>query len=341
MIKLAVLGVGYWGPNLVRNVKELPDANLVGICDLSPAALDLIRKKYPEVPLFTDFRQMIKTVRPDAILIATPAHTHFPLVKEALENNLHVLVEKPLSLNSQHSRELTKMADDRHLTLMVGHTFLYNNYVREVRKYIELRELGEIFYYYSQRTSLGQIRTDVDALWNLGPHDVSILNYWAGSIPYRVSAWGFSYLNKPLSDVVFAKIEYPGGISAHLHLSWLDPQKVRRMVIVGSDKMLVYDDTRPESPVQIFDKRAEREQEDPTDPSRFRFATKSGDVSTPKIVCPEPLREEIGHFVSCIKNKTKPFTDGHHATEIITVLEAMSVSLAADGKPIEVRKTSP
>jgi len=340
MIKLAVLGVGYWGPNLVRNVKELPGAHLAGICDLSPIALKHIREKYPDVPLFTNCKQMIKKTHPDAVLIATPAHTHFSLVKNALHQNLHVLVEKPLAMNSRQARELTRLAENRNLTLMAGHTFLYSNPVREVRKYIEAQELGDLFYCYSQRTSLGQIRSDIDALWNLGPHDVSILNYWTGTMPTRVSAWGFCYLNKKqqISDVVFGKIEYPGGISAHLHLSWLDPQKVRRMVVVGSKKMLVYNDMDTEKPIQIYDKRAEKEKIDPTDPLHHRFGIKSGNISVPKIPCPEPLREEIAHFISSIKSGDQPLTDGRHATDVIIVLEAMSRSLKKDGKPIEIKE---
>lgn len=209
MVKLAVIGVGYWGPNLVRNLLKMPDVELAGICDLSRTALDKMGSQYPDADLFTSFDTMISQSKPDGIIVATPANTHYGVVKQVLEKNISVLVEKPLATNTKDARELVDIAKKRGLVLMAGHTFLYSDYVRKVKDIIDSGELGDIFYSYSQRSSLGQIRQDVDALWNLAPHDISIYNYWLDAMPTRVAAWGFSHLQQKsgLADIVFARLD--------------------------------------------------------------------------------------------------------------------------------------
>lgn len=340
MLKIAVIGVGYWGPNLVRNLLSMPDVELVGICDLSRSALDKMRILYPDVPLFTSFDTLVGQSHPDGIIVATPASTHYEVVKRALDHNISALVEKPLAINSQQACELVELAKKRNLTLMAGHTFLYSDYVRKVKEIINTGELGEIFYSYSQRSGLGQIRQDVDALWNLAPHDISIYNYWFDSVPDRVAAWGFCHLQQDagIADIVFGRLEYPGNINVHLHLSWLDPQKVRRMIVVGSNKMLSYDDTNRTDTIQVFDKCADRVPMDTNDPSKTRLCTREGKTVTCPVPYREPLYIEIEHFKDCIINKTTPLTDGNHAIGVISVLEALSKSMIMNGKCIDVIK---
>jgi predicted dehydrogenase len=338
MKKIAIIGVGYWGPNIVRNLAGLNDVSVAGICDSSSSALKRIGQQFPNICLYNDVEELISNNQVDGIVIATPASTHYELAKKALERGLHVMVEKPLATNISNAKELISMAERNDLTLMVGHTFLYSNFVREVKKRIESSELGDILYIYSQRLNLGRIRDDVDVLWNLAPHDISIINYWMNSMPTDVMASGLCYLNKDkgISDVVFAQMNYGNGVCAHLHLSWLDPLKVRRMVVVGSKKMLVYDDADGEKPIQLFDKGVEKEFVAPSDFSEFRYKLRSGDLLIPRVETKEPLKEELAHFVDCINNKRRPLTDGYHALEVISVLEAMSSSLKNKGRPINV-----
>jgi predicted dehydrogenase len=306
-------------------------AEIAGICDLSRPALECIGTRYPNVPLFTSFDELVNAGRPDAVVIVTPAGTHAALARSALEHGLSVLVEKPLATGSYDARILTGIAEKRGLVLMAGHTFLYSNYVRTVKRLLEERTLGKLRYLYSQRLSLGQVRSDVDVLWNLGPHDVSIANYLIGALPLRAAAWGLCTLDtqRGLSDVVFGRLDYPGGVPAYLHLSWLDPRKVRRMVLVGTEKMLVYDDTDTNAPIRIHDKAAVKDE-------HGRFTTKSGSSTTLSVELPEPLGIELAHFISCIRTGARPLTDGRHALGVIAVLEALSASLAQGGTPIDI-----
>jgi predicted dehydrogenase len=339
IVRIGVVGVGYWGPNIVRNLMTMNNVCLVGVCDLSDSALQRIKKLYPTVNIYHDVDELLKEFIIDAIIVSTPAGTHYPIARKALNLNLHVMVEKPLATSVSHAKDLISIAESKNLILMVGHTFLYSNFVNDIKKRIETKDLGDTLYIYSQRLSLGQIRDDVDVLWNLGPHDISIFNYWVGDVPKEVSAWGFSFLNKEkgISDVVFAKMVYKNGVSAHIHLSWLDPLKVRRIVVVGSKKMLVYNDTDNERPIEIFDKCALKEYIAPSDYVKFRYALRSGDITVPRIETAEPLNVELSHFRDCIIKQKKPLTDGYHALDVIAVLEAMSESLMNNGKSVEIK----
>ena len=338
MIRIGVVGVGYWGPNVVRNLYSLGDVEIAGICDVSETALNNIHNQYPRVQLFRNFQDMIGHAKLDGVVIVTPAGTHAPIAKIALQQGIHVFIEKPLATSSTDARELIDLARMHNLVLMVGHIFLYNNYVREIKRIINAGEIGELLYLYSQRLSLGQIRSDVDVVWNLGPHDVSILNYFIGSQPIQVSAWGFYCLNneEQISDVAFCRLDYPGNISAHIHLSWLDPLKVRQMVIVGTKKMLVYDDTNREKPILVFDKRVEKELAFPPSPHKFRLNVRSGQGEARPTDLPEPLHVELSHFVECIQKGTVPLTDGVHGLEVITVLEALTESLRNNGSSVKI-----
>ena len=335
-VEIAVLGAGYWGPNLIRNVAAHPDAELVGICDANPAALKHIAEQYPHVPLFERFDDMLAQSHAEAIVIATPAALHYEHAKLSFEAGLHILVEKPGTQTINQMVELIQLAKKSQRVLMVGHTFLYNNIVREVKRRIEAGELGEIQYVYSQRLNLGRFRRDSDVLWTLAPHDISIVNYWFQSRPDQVSARGLAHVHNTV-DVCFALLDYPNSRSAHLHLSWLDPQKTRQMVVVGDKKMLIYDDLNPNRHIQIFDKGVEWEHRGPAgDFAEFTTRLRAGDVVIPNIRLVEPLSVEIDHFVNCIRNSDQPLTDGRHGLEVTTILEALTRSMQNGGCPVPV-----
>lgn len=336
---VAVVGAGQWGQNLIRNLVAHPRSKLVGVCDLSAQAKERAAVDSPEVLLFTDIEEMLRQVRPDAVVIATPPGLHFAHAKFCLEGGVHVLVEKPMATTAGEARELVRLADMHKLVLMTGHTFLYNNIVREVKERIHSGDLGDIYYLYSQRLNLGQVRDDVDVLWNLAPHDVSIANYLFEARPHRASARGLSYIQpeRGLADVCFGQLDYPDGRSALMHLSWLDPMKIRRTVIVGSEKMLVYDDVDTDGHIKVFDKRVEREYRAPVKGfADFKSRLRAGDVVIPNVQLIEPLSVEIGHFLDCVANGQSPLTDGEHGLEVVCILEALSQSMREEGRPVEV-----
>lgn len=339
-VKIAQIGCGYWGANLLRNVIENPKAELVAVCDTNPSALEKVASKYPGIARFDSLAKMLAQATMEALIVATPSGLHHEHVLAALEAGIHVLVEKPMASSSAQAIEFIKASEAKGRILMVGHTFLYNNVVHEVKRLIDGGELGEIYYAYSHRLNLGQFRLDSDVLWTLAPHDVSIMNYLFGSRPNRVSARGLACIRKKvdIAEVCFAHLEYPDGRSAHLHMSWLDPQKKRQIIIVGSNKMLIYDDINTDRHIQIFDKRVEKEYRSAFD-SFAEFTTKlrAGDLVVPNIRLIEPLYVEIDHFIDCIQNDTKPLTDGWHGLEIITILESLTSSMRNGGCPVPIR----
>jgi predicted dehydrogenase len=344
-VNIALVGPGYWGPNLARNLAVTPGARLHTLCDLREARLKEIGNAYPGVKLETDFSRVLEDEEVDAVVIATPVATHFELAKRALLAGKHLLVEKPLATSSADCRTLVALAAERKRTLMVGHVFLYNAAVRQVKAYIDSGELGDVYYVCSQRLNLGIVRQDVNALWNFAPHDVSILNYWFGARPLGVSTRGFSYLQPSVEDVVFMTIDYPGGVGANVHISWLDPRKVRAMTVVGSKKMVVYDDVDTDAPLMIYDKGITRRStgsapsEAPAAPNgfgEFRFLTRAGDVVIPRFDQFEPLRAECRHFVECVQTGATPLSDGEEALRVVEVLEAAQESLDRSGDWVEL-----
>lgn len=338
-VRIAQIGCGYWGSNLTRNVAADPKAELAAICDSDPVVLQGVAGKYPAVAQFRSLDEVLAQVSIDAVVIATPSKLHFEHSLAALRAGKHVLVEKPMTISVEEAIELVRVAEDVGRILMVGHTFLYNNIVREIKRRIDGGELGQIHYAYSQRLSLGQFRHDCDVLWTLAPHDISILNYWFGSRPCRVSAHGRSHVwvEEGIADVCFCLLEYPGGRSTHLHLSWMDPQKVRQIVIVGNKKMLVYDDVDTSKHIQIFDKGIERKRQGYVgDYADFKTRLRTGDLIIPNVRLVEPLSVEIGHFVDCVRDGRIPFTDGRHGLEVIRILEALTVSAKNGGERVNV-----
>ncbi len=338
-VRIVVAGAGYWGPNLIRNVATNPDAELVAVCDTDAKALQRVANQYPTVAQFTSLDDMLAEPNIDAVIIATPSGLHYEHTLAALQAGKHVFIEKPMTDSVGQAIELAQAAVKANCTLMVGHTFLYNNIVHDVKRRTVAGELGEVQYIYSQRLNLGRFRRDSDVLWTLAPHDVTIVNYWLESRPSQVSARGLSHVHKRrgVADVCFSILDYPDGCSAHLHMSWLDPQKTRQMVVVGDRKMLIYDDVNPNRHIQIFDKGVEWEHRGPTDDfAEFTTRLRAGDVVIPNVRLVEPLSVEIDHFVKCIRHGLDPLTDGRHGVEITAILEALTDSMQNGGHPVPV-----
>lgn len=324
-INIAQIGVGYWGPNLLRNLIANKDCNVTTVVDLADERRDFIRGLYPSVNVTTDTQQTFDDPSVDAVVIATPAATHFDLAISALKSGKHVLVEKPMARTVDEVEKIGAIAKKNDLTAMVGHTFLYNSAVRYLKQLIDSGQLGEIRYIYSQRLNLGRIRSDVDALWNFAPHDVSIVQYLLGDpSPISVVRHGMDYVQSGIDDVVFLNIVYPNKVMVHIHVSWLDPLKVRRTIVVGSKKMVVYDDI-DENKIAIYDKGIDRmavlgENMDFDNPDFLKFNHRSGDVLLPKIQFEEPLKLEIAHFIDCIQNGVECLTGTEHAKKVVEIL---------------------
>ena len=325
VIRVAQIGVGYWGPNLLRNLMVNPQLIVKAVADLEEDRRVFVKTNYPTVAVESDPEAIIEDSDVDAVVIATPVSTHYDLAMRCVESGKHVLVEKPMATQVSQIEDIARAANNNNLVAMVGHTFLFNQAVRYVKDLIDRGELGDIRYIYSQRVNLGRIRNDVDAMWNLAPHDVSIIQYWLGDIePTSIHRVGMDYVQKGIDDVVFLNVIYPNDVMAHIHVSWLDPHKVRKITVVGSRKMVVYDDMA-ENKIAIFDKGIDPlavlgDNMDFDDPSVTQFNHRSGDVVFPRVSWKEPLKEEIAHFASCIIHQEKCITDTQHALRVVDIL---------------------
>jgi predicted dehydrogenase len=325
-IALAQIGCGYWGPNLLRNFSALPGCTVKYVADSSAERRAFVESNFPCSCAIETHQTVLEDPSVDGVVIATPAASHFSLAKEALEAGKHVFVEKPLATKVSQVDELSRCATKRNLVVMTGHTFVYNSAVRHVKKLIDSGELGELRYIYSQRLNLGRIRSDIDALWNFAPHDISIIQYWLGDPePISIGRQGMAYMQEGIDDVVFLNLEYPGKVIANIHVSWLDPQKVRKMIIVGSRKMVVYDDIA-ENKIVIYDKGIDRrailgENMDFDNPRIPQFNYRTGDILIPEVKFAEPVRVEAEHFIDCIRNSREPLTGVSHARTVVSILE--------------------
>jgi len=325
ILKISQIGVGYWGPNLLRNMFANKHCKVKTVVDLSKERRNFVNELYPSIKVSNKIEDIINDSDIEAVVISTPVATHFEISKSCLESGKHILVEKPMALTTNEIKQLDELAKKNDLVAMVGHTFLYNSSVRYVKKLIDSNELGDIRYIYSQRVNLGRIRSDVDAMWNLAPHDISIIQYWLNEEdPIEVNRFGQSFVQDNIDDVVFLNILYRGGIIANIHVSWLDPHKIRKMTVVGSKKMVVYDDIA-KNKVIIYDKGIDRmailgENMDFDDATSFSFTHRSGKVEIPDINWEEPLKKEIEHFIECITKGTKCLTDTKHAEKVVNIL---------------------
>jgi len=342
-MNVAVVGAGYWGPNLVRVFNNNPQVTAVTVCDSDRSRLEHMKSLYPDVSLQEDLDTVLADKSIEAVVLALPTQLHYEATKKALAAGKHVFVEKPLARTVAEAEELCTQAEEAGKVLMVGHTFLYNSAVRKVKGYIDSGDLGEIYYIYGQRLNLGIVRSDVDALWNLAPHDVSILLYWLGAgLPEEVVCNGSSHLQPGIDDVSFMILRFANGVLGHLHVSWLDPNKVRRMTVVGSKKMVVYDDVTAEARVQLFDKGIDRKEKDRNlgrfeDFAQFQLLRRAGDLLVPRVDFVEPLKEEAAHFVSCVQNGERPISDGRNGLDVVRVLEAATRSRQNEGQPQRIR----
>jgi predicted dehydrogenase len=328
-IVLAQIGCGYWGPNLVRNFSAVGNCRVKYVADPSPERRQYIEINFPNTRAVETPQEILADREVDGVVIATPAGSHFELGLSALRSGKHIFVEKPLATSVAQVDELAREAGERKLIVMAGHTFLFNRAVRHIKAMIDRGDLGELRYIYCQRLNLGRVRSDIDALWNFGPHDISIIQYWLDDAePLSVSRHGMDYLQPGVDDVVFLNLTYPRQVMANIHVSWLDPQKTRKIVVVGSKKMVVYDDV-VEDKVSIFDKgvepRAVLGEEMHFDrPGAVQFAYRSGDILLPRIDWAEPLRVEAEHFAESIRSGSEPLTGIRHARQVVAILERAS-----------------
>lgn len=336
MLNVAVVGIGEWGKNLVRNFHEIKGVSLKICCDLSNDRLLMLKERYPRIEITTDYEKVLGDENVGAVVVATPTPTHFELAKMALRADKHVFVEKPLTLDYARAKDLVDLARSSGRTIMVGHLLEYHPAVIEMKRRISQDELGELWYVYSERLNLGQVRTMENALWCLAPHDVSVILYLLDLAPIEVSAQGESFLQreKKVEDVAFINIRFEAGLLAHIHVSWLDPHKVRKMTLVGSKKMMVFDDMESRDKLKIFNKGVVKNSLD----DEVEFNIRYGDVHIPRIEWAEPLRLECLHFIECVEENKAPRSGGEDGLRVVRVLGAAQESLDKGGMPVRVQE---
>ena len=330
---VGVVGCGYWGPNLVRNFKGLPNCNLKAMCDVREARLNHLRSLYSDVEGVTDFEHLLNGVGIDAVAVATPVKDHYALAKASLLAGKHTLIEKPMASSSAECEELIEIAQRNGLVLMVGHTFLYSAPVRKIVDVVQAGDIGEIRYINSRRLNLGLYQNDVNVAWDLAPHDISIILHVLGESPLVVNCQGNAHLTPGIEDVTNISLAFRHKRFASVQSSWLEPRKIREMTIVGTRRMIVYDDLETNEKIRIYDVRVERPPHYDTF-AAFHYSYHYGDSYIPYIKQEEPLRAECQHFLDCIEKGTTPLTGGREGLELVRVLEAASKSLKSDGAPV-------
>lgn len=337
-IGVALAGYGYWGANLARNVTGARTTHLVGVVEADDSRRDQAIQNYPQARGWRELEEALSDDGVDAVVLATPASTHVALAKRALGAGKHVLVEKPMAESVEDARGLVELAADSGLILMVGHTFLYSAPVAHLRRWIENGELGQIKYLHSRRLSLGRIRRDTNALWNFAPHDLSIMMHLLSESPVEVSGRGFSFIDPKVEDVAFATMLFASGVGANLHVSWIDPLKTRTMIVVGDEKMAIYNDVSVDQPLALVDSGVARDDNlgEYLSMGDFQWRTRAGDIHIPRVEFTEPLLSEITAFgESCISGNA-PVADGHHGLEVVRALVAINKSMKLSGAPVEV-----
>lgn len=337
MISVGVIGCGQWGPNHIRIFSQLAHSQTLMCADVDEKRLQAVKNLYPHIQTTTHYKDILTHPKIDAVCIASPTDTHYAFTKEALEHDKHVLCEKPLSLNPQECRELKELADQRKRVLMVGHVFVFNSSIVRLKEYIQADELGRIHYAYSTRTNLGPFRYDVNALWDLAPHDISIFNYLFDRCPMNVSARGQKCLGSPREDLAFATLEYPQDIIVNVHVSWLDPRKVRQITIVGDKKMVVWDDLDNVGPIKLYDRHVEKTSVYYDTYGEFKFLTREGNITIPKVALSEPLKTQAEYFVDCIEHDVPPErADAQKACDVVKTLSAIQESIEKKGECVAV-----
>ena len=331
VVRVGVIGYGYWGPNIVRNLSGLENCELAAVCDKSPVALKRVTRAYPGVHATTDFTDVLKSPDIDAVAVVTPVWTHFELAKAALNHGKHVFVEKPFTSNSQQAEELIDLAERKNLKIMVDHTFLFSGSVRKVKELVDKGTLGPLYYFDSTRVNLGLFQHDVSVVWDLAPHDLSIMDYIIGAKPEAVVATGGNHLNG-LVDMAFITVYFPGNLIAHINVNWLSPVKVRTTLIGGKDKMLVWNDLEPDEKIKVYDKGVDIASGQGV--YDLLVSYRSGDVWAPRVDQTEALKLELGYFADCILKDQVPFNDGAAGLRVVRLLEAAEHSLKERGRTV-------
>jgi predicted dehydrogenase len=335
MVTVAVIGAGYWGPNLVRNFATLPQCQLKVVCDQDRQVLDRLRPLYPQLYLSLDWREVLSWPEIQAVVIASPTSTHYEMALEALKKGKDVFVEKPLASTVAEAEKLSAEAERRDRILMVGHLMLFHPALARLKELIDQGELGEIFYLYFRRVNLGKIRKNENALLSFAPHDISMALYLLGAEPTEVWARGEAYVQPDVEDVVFLNMNFPGKVMAHIHVSWLDPHKRRELTVVGSKKMAVFNDISTTEPIRVYDKGI-------LEPGTYvsygdSLGIRIGDIWIPRVDMQEPLRLQCLHFLECVEKRKQPLTDGRHGIQVVRVLEKAQQSLKRKGVPIRLQ----
>lgn len=334
---LGVIGLGYWGPNLLRVLAELPRVEVKWICDLDPQRLERFGRRYPSCARTGEVDLLFEDPELDAVVIATPVFTHFDLASRALRAGKHTFVEKPLAASAEMADKLLDLSEEQDLVLMCGHTFIYSPPVRTVKNLLDSGEIGDVFFVSSNRVNLGLHQADVSVIWDLGPHDFSILLYWLEEMPTTVRAVGRDSIVRGIPDVAFVNLGYESEIVANVELSWLAPSKLRRTVVVGSEKMIVYDDGMPE-PVRIFDHGVVYK--DPETYGEYHLSYRTGDILSPKVDSSEPLSEEMADFVGAIRTGGETVASAHLARSVVRLTEAADESLRLGGVEVSLREAT-
>lgn len=340
MVRVGVIGYGYWGPNLVRNFRECSATQVVAIADLSEDRLAAAVRSHPGVAVTTDYRELLHDPKVDAIAISTPVTTHYPLALEAIRAYKHVLVEKPITSTSDEALRLIEEAEQHHVVLMVDHTFVYTGAVRKIRELIERRTLGEIYYYDSTRVNLGLFQHDIDVIWDLAVHDLSIMEFILPESPVAVSATGIGHVKGAAENIAYVTAFYESSLIAHLNVNWLSPVKVRRTLIGGSRQMIVYDDMEASEKVKLYDKGITIK-DSAESLYKMKVGYRSGDMYCPQLDVTEALRVEAAHFAECIEQSKTPLTDGFAGLRVVSVLEAATQSMKDRGRATMLKTDAP
>lgn len=339
-IKIGVIGCGYWGPNLIRNFAENEKAELAWLCDLDEKRLESFKRRYPTVKTSTNFQDLIDDENLDAIVIATPVSTHFKFAKVALESGKHIFVEKPFTDSIQTAEELVQIAKKNGLNIFVDHIFLYTGAVRKIKNLIDSGELGNLLYFDSTRVNLGLFQKDINVVWDLAPHDFSIMDYLIGREPKQISAIGSSHINPNIENVAYVVCKFDDEFIAHYHFNWLSPVKIRQTLIAGSKKMIIYDDNEPSEKLKIYDKGVTATQIESESDRESAYQTlvsyRTGDVWIPKIDGTEALKSACNEFLDSIIEKRKPMTDGEAGLRVVKLLESAQVSIKNNGNFVKI-----
>lgn len=334
--RIGVIGCGHWGPNHIRVFSQLRESRVVACADLDQKRLDAVRELHPQVEPFKDYRIMLRNAELDAVVVAAPTRTHHSIVKDALEAGKHVLCEKPLCVELRQAEEVVGLAQTKGLILMVGHVFLYNSGIVKLKELVRFRDTGQIYYMRALRTNLGPIRQDVNSVSDLATHDISIFNFLLDAVPESVSAVGGTFLQEKIEDVAFISLRYPANILANIQVSWIDPKKLREIVVVGDKKMIVWDELASPGPIQIYDKGVAREPYY-DDYGQFHLLAREGDITIPKVKLEEPLKAQNRYFLNCLEEGRIKMNDGKFAVDVVRVLEAIAGSLRNNGASVPVQ----